>query len=303
MNDFFGELSKQLARRWLTLLVVPGLLFLAAGWTGLQLGHAHALDTQRLADAVRTTTTRLASWPASALVLAAVGLPLAAMAVGLVVQALVGPVRAISLGQWPGPLRRLGNALTRRRRNRWVELYQERAALEKVHPDQDRTTEQQQRINQVSARAHRIAMAEPARPTWMGDRVHALNQVAISRYGLDLTFGWPRLWLVLPEAIRAEINNSLAGFAVAMFTIAWSLPYLALGALWWPAALAGVMIAVAGWSRARSQITSLTELAESAIDVHGRDLAIIFGVADPTSAGPLTAAEGHDITDIARKGR
>ncbi|MGH4017458.1 MAG: hypothetical protein ACRDSL_26755 [Pseudonocardiaceae bacterium] len=303
MNDFFGELAKQLAGRWLTLLAIPGMLFLAAGWAGLQLGHAHALDTSRLANAVRNATTEIANWPGATQALALVGFLLAAVTLGLIVQALVGPVRAVSLGQWPGPLGRLGKVLARRRRHRWNELYRERTALEKVHPRQDRTTDQQQRIDQLAGRANQIAMAEPDRPTWMGDRIHALSHVAISRYGLDLTFGWPRLWLVLPDAARAEINTAQAGFATAIFTTTWSLPYLALGTLWWPAALAGVVIAAAGWSRARSQITTLTELVESAVDVHGRDLAIIFGVADPTSTGPLTPDEGHDITDIARKGR
>jgi hypothetical protein len=39
-----------------------------------------------------------------------------------------------------------------------------------------------------------------------GDRIHAIEQVALDRYGLDLTFAWPRLWLVLPENVRAELN-------------------------------------------------------------------------------------------------
>ena len=56
-------------------------------------------------------------------------------------------------------------------------------------------------------------------------------------------------------------------------------------------------------SRARAKITILTEQAESALDIHGRSLAIALGVAAATSTGPLTADEGRRITDIARKGR
>jgi hypothetical protein len=303
LDDFFSELAKQLAGRWLSLLAIPGVLFLATGWIGLQLGQDHALDAERLAEAVRGAAVETADWPLGTQVFALLGLLLAAVTVGLVVQALVGPVRAVLLGRWPPGLRRLGKLLTRRRRARWNELYRERAALEKVHPLHDRTTEQQQRMDQLADRINQIAMAEPARPTWMGDRIHALAKVAADRHGLDLTFGWPRIWLVLPDAARAEINAAQAGFATAVFTLTWALPYLALGAVWWPAALAGVLIAAVGRSRARAKITAQTELLEAALDVHGRDLAIILGVADPTSTGPLSPDEGRHITDITRKGR
>lgn len=303
MNDFFGELAKQLAGRWLALLAIPGVLFLAAGWAGLQLGQGDALDTRRLADAASSAVGEFATRPGGTQLLAVAGLVLGAITVGLIVQALVGPIRTLCLGPWPVPLRRLGRLLTTRRRERWRELHSERAALEKVHPEQERTTDQQHRIDDVAGQTNKIAMSEPTRPTWMGDRIHALADIAVHRYGLDLAFGWPRLWLVLPDSARAEINNAQGGLATALFTIGWALPYLALGLLWWPAALAGVVIGLTGWVRARAAITTLTELAESALDVHGRDLAIIFGVADPTSTGPLTPEEGKLITDIARKGR
>lgn len=303
MRDFFGELAKQLTERWLSLLTVPGVLFLAAGWTGFQLGQTHAFDVRQLAEAVRNAVTEITRWPGIGQALVAVGLLLASAAVGLVVQGLVVPVRALSLGQWAPGLRRLGRSLTTRRRNRWNNLVKKRTALEKEHPRHDRTAEQQQHIDRLAGRINQIAMAEPGRPTWMGDRVHALAQVAIDRYGLDLTFGWPRLWLVLPDDIRAELNTAQGGFATAMFTTAWSLPYLALSLLWWPAALASVAIAAFGLSRARATITTFTEMVEATLDVHGRDLAIALGVADPASTGPLTPDEGQHITDIARKGR
>jgi hypothetical protein len=303
VSDFFGQLAKQLAGRWLSLLAIPGVLFLAVGWTALQLGHAHAVDTFLLADAIGRTATEIASWPGAVQALAVVGLILAVATVGLVVQAMVGPVRLLSLGQWPRGLRGLSRLLIRRRLVRWHELTKERAALETVHPERNRTADHQHRIERITGRINQIAMAEPGRPTWMGDRMYALNQVAQHRYGLDLNFSWPRLWLVLPDNVRTEITTAQGGFATAMFTTTWALPYLTLGLVWWPATLIGVVIAAVAWSRARDRIATLTELVESALDIHARDLAIILGVAEAVSTGPLTRDEGEDITDIARKGR
>lgn len=304
VSDFFGELAGQLARRWFSLLVLPGVLFLLVGWAALQLGQAHALDVPRLADEAGRTAAQIGTWSGAAQALAAAGLLLAAVAAGLAVQTFVGPVRTLCLGHWTGRVcERLADSRIRRRQHRWKELYRERAALEMVHPAHDRTTEQQRRIDRVAGRTNQIAMAEPGSPTWMGDRIHALAQVAIEGYGLDLTFGWSRLWLLLPGSVRAEINTAQGGFGAAVFVMAWSVPYFALGVLWWPAALAGVIIAAAGRSRARAKITNLTEQVEAALDVHGRSLAVVLGVAEATSTGPLTAEEGRRITDITRKGR
>lgn len=303
MNDFFGELAKKLAEQWLSLVAIPGLLFIAAAWTGLQLGHAHALDPHQLVDAATKASSAIGQQPGATQAAAVLGLLLVSIIVGLAVQALVGPVRAIYLGQWPRGMRRFGDLLTRNRRNRWTTLFEERTALQGKYPERERTALQQREIDRLAERINRIAMAEPRRPTWTGDRVHAVGTIAINRFRLDLTFCWPRLWLVLPDSPRAEIHAAHGGFAAAVLTTAWSLPYLGLGTLWWPAAAAGVVVAAVGWSRARARITTLTDVAESILDIHGRGLAIALGVTDPTSTGPLTPDEGQHITDIARKGR
>lgn len=50
MGGFLGALGQKLAERWLTLLALPGALFLATAATARILGQAHALDGQRLTD-------------------------------------------------------------------------------------------------------------------------------------------------------------------------------------------------------------------------------------------------------------
>jgi hypothetical protein len=134
----------------------------------------------------------------------------------------------------------------------------------------------------------------------MGDRIHSLEQIALHRYGLDLAFAWPRLWLVPPETTRMEITAAHAAFAAATSTWAW--PYLLLGTLWWPATMIGLGIA-AGWARARASVSDLTDLSESALDLHGRTLAIALGLATDDRVGPLTVTEGEQLTALIRKGR
>ncbi|MDX8031863.1 hypothetical protein SK803_16685 [Lentzea sp. BCCO 10_0856] len=299
MGGFFQELAKVLAQRWVSLLALPGAFFIAAAWLAVSLGHSRAWDHALLVQRVNAATTTLTKLPVGLQVLGVVALLAAAAGVGLVVQALAGVTRRLWLGQWP---HWLAAPLVRRRRARWHRLVAKRRRLEEDSPE-PRAQVDHDRIDAAADRVNRMAMAEPGRPTWMGDRVHAVESVALHRGGLDLAFGWPRLWLLLPETTRTELGNAHAAFAAAVATGTWAVPYLLLGTSWWPAALMGVATGVTGWARARSAITDLSSLAEAAVDLHGRELAAALGVVDPEGSGPLTVAEGERATNLMRKGR
>lgn len=49
----------------------------------------------------------------------------------------------------------------------------------------------------------RVSPEEPHRPTWSGDRMHAVN-LRLAR-DLDLATVWPALWQLLPDAPRQQI--------------------------------------------------------------------------------------------------
>ena len=304
MNDFFQELGKQLAARWLSLLAVPGALYVAACLIAAQLGQAHALQVHRLIDALNTLGTHESHRPAMTQALTLIAFLLAASAIGLVVQALSGPVRALCLGQWPRGAGFLADRLAERRNRRWHALLDQRRGLEARTPKSARTSTEQREIDRIAGRMNAMSRAEPGRPTWMGDRIHALSQVAVNRYGLDLEFGWSRLWLTLPsDRVREEISAAQSTFAAAVYTFTWSVPYLILAAWWWPSAAVAVVIAATGRQRCRAGIDLLADLVEAVIDTDGRTLAIALGVAPPDSTGPLTPDEGQSITQIVRKGR
>ena len=104
-----GELGKKPPKRRLTLLILPGALYLAVAATAGGLGHTHALDLHRL-------TTHVTGWAksptattfggqvvvAAAVVVGAVVIGLAAQALGSGIEWLV---LAAGWGTWPSPLR------------------------------------------------------------------------------------------------------------------------------------------------------------------------------------------------------
>ncbi|MEV6625594.1 hypothetical protein AB0M83_27045 [Amycolatopsis sp. NPDC051106] len=297
MRTFFDELAKKLAERWVTLLVLPGALFAMACWVGLTLGHTRALDWSAAFSAGVAALGRIP--PATQLVLV-IGALLAFAGVGLAIQLLSSVTRRLWLGQWPEPLRR---PFTRRRRARWHRLVARRRAAEAEQSKEERTAAHQQDIDRLAARANRFALAEPGRPTWMGDRAHAVERIADDRYGLDLRFAWARLWLLLPDSDRAAIGAADTAFTGAVTAGTWAVPYLGLAVWWWPAAIVGVLVGMVGWARGRTAMADLTALTEATLDLRGRDLAVTLGVAGPDTCGPLTPAEGRQITGITRKGR
>jgi hypothetical protein len=303
MGGFFQQLAKTLADRWISLLVLPGAFFLGAVWLSVSLGHADAWNVALLDRQAENAATKIADLPVGAQALLVVAVLTAAAGVGFVVQALAGVTRRVWLGQWPRPLGPVAAARTARRRAQWHRLAEERLALERASPG-TRTREQQDEIDTVAHRLTRLAMAEPGRPTWMGDRIHAVESIAYHRYGLDLTYGWSRLWLVLPDPTRTELATANSAFAAAVATGTWAAPYLLLTVVWWPAVLVAAGIGLTGWARARAAVADLTTLTEAALDLHGRTLAAALGVGDPAEeTGPLTISEGERITDLVRKGR
>jgi hypothetical protein len=137
----------------------------------------------------------------------------------------------------------------------------------------------------------------------MGNRIHAFEATVLDHYGLDLAYGWPRLWLLLPDPVRAEFSDAEDTFVRACSQAGWALPYLVLGVVrWWPACLAAAVLAFVGWRRARGGVEVVATLGESAVDLYGRALAVQLGLG-PAGTGPLSPEDGEAVTRILRKGR
>lgn len=100
MTTFFDELAKKLAERWVSLLAIPGLLFLTAILLGARLRWAHALDVAYALDSLDNLVADLSRWPAARTALCVAGVLLAAAAVGLAAGGLAAGIRLIWLGRW-----------------------------------------------------------------------------------------------------------------------------------------------------------------------------------------------------------
>ncbi|WP_433732671.1 hypothetical protein ACQP0C_10130 [Nocardia sp. CA-129566] len=300
MTRFLEALAGKLAEKWLTLLVLPGTLYLAVAITALELGQRHWYDLPMLRDML----TRLASQPAArtagTVVLGLAGLLAAASVAGLAAKAL----GAMIIRWWLAPARDpISRWLLARRAVRWerarTRFEQARLFAGRAQRDNRPDASELVRIAEGhNAARNRIALEPPRHPFWLGDRIVAVDRRVLRRYQLDLASTWPRLWLIVPEAARAELGTAHAALTSAGQMAGWALSYLALGTLWWPAAVAGAFTALAAWHRTKESGDALAALIESAVDLHGRTLAESLGITCP---GPLTAEMGTEITALLRK--
>ncbi|MFD3440736.1 hypothetical protein ACFWU3_24875 [Streptomyces sp. NPDC058685] len=306
MNPLLATLGSKLTERWLNLLVLPGALFLAVAAVGTRLGHRHWHDVDRL----RSTLDDLATRPAldrtgtAALVVALV--LLTAAAASLAAQFLGGAIEQYWLRLGRDPLSR---ALTARRTRRWREGdTRVEDAVAHAGPAGDGgdgvvtvPRDTWERIRSLTAARDRIALREPTRPTWYGDRMQSTADRVEAAYGVDLAVLWPRLWLILPEPAVQEIRAGRDSFCAAARLAAWAAAYALLACWWWPAALIALGCGAVARSRARTALDALASLIEAAVDVHGRELASRVGLIAPDATGLLAEETGDGMSEVFRK--
>lgn len=300
MGGLLSELGKKIAERWLSLLVLPGALYLAVVAVARILGHARPFDVSHL-------TERITAWagsPAAAgvggqVVLLAAVLTGAAAA-GLAAQALGSSIAQSHLAaEWRtlSPWgRRLAHWRTARRQRRWSvaaaewRRCQRAAAQALARGDRADASER----HAAYAAMTRISLEYPGRPTWSGDRVHAAVVRLERDLHLDLTAVWPHMWLLLSDTIRAEITAARQAVDRATVLAAWALLYLPLAVWWWPAAVVALGLALIGWRRTRDTVDVYATLLEATTRLHSRCLAEHLGL-EPAE-GPLTRETGDAVT-------
>jgi hypothetical protein len=287
MIGFLGEIGHQLADRWAALLAVPGLLYLGAVTAAVILGQSDAISYPAASRQISAWAISPALKSAGGAVLILVAILAASVLAGLV--AVVGGRLIERLWTLPGR-RRPARWLAARRRN-----HSRRAKADADDPDATPAA-----VRRAIARADRICLIEADCPTWIGDRLRACYIRIERAYGLDLTAIWPRLWLAVPDGVRAELNMARDAFGSAARLTAWATLYLILGVWWWPAIPIALITGITAVIRGRQATGNLADLIEAAVDLHNHDLATAL---KGNLAGPMTTGIGREISTLMRKSR
>jgi hypothetical protein len=144
-----------------------------------------------------------------------------------------------------------------------------------------------------------IAAYLPTQPTAMSEQLRQLEARVHAQYWISVTLAWPRLWLLVDDAVRQPLLDARTRFAEAVRLAGWSVLYLLVGLWWWPALLAAAIVHATAWRRARVSLAEFTDLVEATVDTHHRALATALGIT--LSQPGITESEGALIDDQLRK--
>ncbi|MGW1250888.1 hypothetical protein [Streptomyces sp. NPDC002535] len=278
MGGLLSELGKKLAERWLTLLVLPGALYLAVATAGHALGQNAALDVGRLTHAISDAARAPQATTLGGQVVLLAAVLAGSAAAGLAAQSIGSVIEraalAVGWGAWPWPFGEMAERRVTRRQRRWDAARGEYEALrlqERAPRPADRPKPRAR--HRAAIRCERISVERPERPTWSGDRIHAAAVRLDRDVHVNLFILWPHLWLVLSEEIRSEIGRARSALARAAVLGGWALIYLPLAWWWWPAAPLAAALVVISARRLRAASDVYATLLEASVRLHLADLA------------------------------
>ncbi|MGC9496881.1 hypothetical protein [Streptomyces sp. WG7] len=299
MGGLLTELGKRLAERWLSLLVLPGALFLAAAFAARTLGHADALDLDLLVREVQAWRPAPGAGAGARLAVLLLLVALLSAALGVVAQTLGSFVErvwfAADWSVWPWPLRSFTDRLVSKRRRRRAEATAayERERLRVGESLAAGNAESGAALRSARLAVERVSREEPHRPTWTGDRMHAVSLRLARDLDLDLATVWPALWQMLPDAPRQHIESAREALSRATALVAWAVLYALLAVWWWPALPLAVAMFITAKLRMRSATEAYAALVEASVHVYTAELAERLGV---PVYGVLGRRAGWEIT-------
>ena len=110
-------------------------------------------------------------------------------------------------------------------------------------------------------------------PTRLGNLLRATERKPLEKYGLDAVICWSRLWMLLPDAVKKDLQEARADLNTAARVWLWSLLFcgwaLVGESIWatWPL-LVGLLSAWFAYDWAIAAASTYGELIEAAFDLH-----------------------------------
>ncbi|MDZ8263544.1 hypothetical protein [Nostoc sp. ChiQUE01b] len=109
-------------------------------------------------------------------------------------------------------------------------------------------------------------------PTKLGNILRAAESRPYDKYGLDAVICWSRLWLVLPDGVKKELQEARSNLNTAGRFWFWSLLFIAWTVWAWWAVPVGLLGAIFAYYWAVDAASVYCSLLESAFDLYRLEL-------------------------------
>ena len=171
-------------------------------------------------------------------------------------------------GYWPRWMKPLRRKLTQRYVNQWQQQQRQWGALY----GKGEAALSAEELNEYAQfdwqLMHSPSQPNQFMPTRLGNLLRASEYRSKERYGLDAAVCWPRLWLLLPDSTRKELQEARAALNTAVRIGFWSLLFLVWTPLAWWAPLLALSGARFSYLMALSVAVVYVDLLEATFDVH-----------------------------------
>lgn len=267
LASFWAGLGDSLAERWLAAIFSPAFLFYAGGLVAWTSAHGGTDDWGRIERwmSSRSTVVQVALL---------VGALLVITVSGVIAQRVALPVLRLLEGYWPRWLDPVRRRLVDRQSRRFERAD---ARFQALAPKIEAGTASSAEKREYTAadRSLRRFPSDPdptdpnrLMPTRLGNILRAAESRPVDKYGLDAVRCWPRLWLVLPEAVKEEVNAARAVLDSAATVWLFGLLFIVWSVWAWWAALVGVAACVGAYVWMLGSAEMFGVLVESAFDLH-----------------------------------
>lgn len=186
-------------------------------------------------------------------------------------------------GYWPRWMKPLRRVRIQRYVDRWQQDLQRWGELYSKGEDNLRSEELNEYAQLDWLIVHSPSKQNQFMPTRLGNLLRASEYRSRERYGLDAVVCWPRLWLLLPDSTRKELQEARAALNTAVRICLWSLLFLVWTPLAWWAPLFAVPAAWLNYRIALNTASVYVDLLEATFDVHRNLLYQSLRVKQPKS--------------------
>ena len=233
---FLEGVGNQLAERWVAELLTPAFVF----WLG---GAAVLIERIGWSTASAWLTEQLDEPAGIVGAIAVFGLvALSAFIVERFDLSILRFLEGYWQRWWLRPLHPLRRQMIEREKERSRQIDRRWQKLSLI-PAQARTPKQKNEYIHLDWQQQHLPLPENMMPTRLGNRLRAAESHSLERYGLDAIVCWPRLWLLLPEEIKKELQAARAELNAAARAWLWCLLFMIWGGWIWWLALVGFVAA------------------------------------------------------------
>jgi hypothetical protein len=256
-SKFLEGMTGKVAEQWVTNLLTPAFVFWAGGLA---------------ASIYRFGWNPLKTWVLQQPQTFQVGLLILGLLVIVTSAAIVQKGDRFMLrcleGYWPNWL----NSLRRTRRQRYIQQWEDNLKRwDELYArgEDDLDAEELNEYAQLDwSIMHSPSKLNQFMPTRLGNLLRASEYRSRDRYGLDAVICWPRLWLLLPDSSRKELQEARAALNTTVRISLWSLLFLAWTFLAWWVPLLALPVFCLSYRMVLNTAVVYADLLEATFDVH-----------------------------------